>query len=299
MVEVMTGLQLLRWPRFAHTARLDHVAGSVRGISSKGSHNIPAPTKYSREKLAIRKGDDAGPRAGPEPTLFGNSNLSKRFDTGGEITAFYRTHQVSPSVHMKNIRAPRGKISGLTIQVCPRHCFDSNHMKYLDKVEHPMRKTMFDLYATWADRPLWYSGAAFGAAPIVCSKAKRWIERGLREALLERGYDRDGRVKQEKTPLSSAASAAGGRDGKAPLPALYGTLKILTHNPEYICQQAFPDILEAMRQAVTAAQPYLVSSKPSQSDGKQNHKPSNGNSPRSPQAFKKPPTPRARPAALI
>ncbi|KAK8032901.1 hypothetical protein PG991_002299 [Apiospora marii] len=264
MVEVMTGLHLSRWPRFARAPRLDHVAGSIRGISSSGSHNAPAPNKYWRGKPAARNGDDAGSRAAPEPTLFGTSNLSKRFDTGGEVTAFYRTHQV-----------------------CPRHCFDSNHMKYLDKVEHPLRKTMFDLYATWADRPLWYSGAAFGAAPIVCSKAKRWMQRGLREALLERGYDRDGRVRQEKTTT------------KTP-PALYGTLKVLTHNPETLCQQPFSNVLEAMRQAVTAAEPHLVSSQPSQSNGKQNNKQSKGNSPSSsPRPFRKPPTLKARPLGLI
>ncbi|KAK7969369.1 hypothetical protein PG988_008442 [Apiospora saccharicola] len=295
----MTGLQLSRWPRFARAPRLDRIAESIRGISSSNSHNIPAHGKFWRKKLPTPNRDDAGgPRALPEPTLFGSRHLSKRFDTGGEVAAFYRTHQVSPALHMKNIRVPRAKIKGLTVQMCPRHCLDSNHMKYIDKVEHPMRKTMFDMYATWADRPLWYSGAAHGAAPIVCSKAKRWIQRGLREALLERGYDRDGRVKQEQT-----SSAGRGRDGKAPPPTLYGTLKVISHNPEHLCQQAFPEVLEAMRQTIAAAEPYLAPNRPSQSNGKrdhmQHHKQGNGNPSRSPQAFKKPPTSKARPAMLI
>ncbi|KAK8139521.1 hypothetical protein PG984_000644 [Apiospora sp. TS-2023a] len=263
----MTGLQLSRWPRFARAPRIDHFAGSIRGISSSSSHNIPAYRKFSRGKLPTPNRDDAGgPRALPEPTLFGSHHLSKRFDTGGEVAAFYRTHQ----------------IKGLTVQVCPRHCFDPNHMKYLDKVEHPMRKTMFDMYATWADRPLWYSGASHGAAPIVCSKAKRWIQRGLREALLERGYDRDGRVKQEQT--SSAGGDEAARRRRRPC-------------------MTFPEVLEAMRQAVTAAEPYLATSQPSQSNGKQyrnqDHKQGNGNPSRSPQAFKKPLISRARPAMLI
>lgn len=297
----MTGLQLLKWPRFVRAPRLDHdVAGSIRGFSSSSSSSqkIPAPTRYLRGKLPTPNRDGDGPRAGPEPTLFGNSNLSKRFDTGGEIAAFYRTHKVSPAVHMRNIRAPRVKIKGLTVQVCQRHCVDSNHMKYLDKVEHPMRKTMFDMYATWADRPLWYSGAGYGAAPIVCSKAKRWLQRGIREALLERGYDRDGRVVQQETTTAAGGGAKDG--GKAPTPAaLYGTLKVVSHSPESLCQETFQDVLEAMRQALAAAEPHLISNQSSQSNGKQDQKQGNGNSSRSPQSFMKPPPLTSRRPALI
>ncbi|KAK8089958.1 hypothetical protein PG997_004919 [Apiospora hydei] len=296
----MTGLRPARWPRFARAPRLDHVEASIRGTSSSRSSScqkIATPTTFSRGLTSTRnfaEGDAANRRELPEPSLFGNSKRTKRFDSGHEIAAFYRAHKVKPAVHMKNIRVPQSKISGLAVQVSQSHCFDSNHMKYLDKAEHPLRKTIFDMYAGWADRPLWYSGAGFGAAPIVCSKAKRWIQRGLREALLERGYDRDGRVVQQKTPAAGrGAGNSGGR--KAPPPALHGTLKVFSRIPKTICSHTFPEVLAAMRQALAAALPHLTTDGFARNPGPRGENYGNGNSFKSPRASQRPPIGKARP----
>ncbi|KAK7952328.1 uncharacterized protein PG986_008056 [Apiospora aurea] len=300
----MTGLRLARWPRFARAPRLDHVEASIRGTSSSsssggggggGSQKIATPTTFSRGLTSTRnfaEGVDANRRKLPEPTMFGNGQLSKRFDSGHEIAAFYRAQKMKPALHMKNIRVPQFKIGSLTVQVSQSHCFDSNHMKYLDKAEHPLRKTIFDMYAGWADRPLWYSGAGFGAAPIVCSKAKRWIQRGLREALLERGYDRDGRVVQQKTP--AAGGGAGNSGGRKTPPALYGTLKVLSHSPKAMCSHTFPQVLAAMRQAVAAAEPHLTTDGFARKPGPRGPNYGSGNSFRSPRASQRPPIGKAR-----
>ncbi|KAK8042163.1 hypothetical protein PG993_006686 [Apiospora rasikravindrae] len=259
-------------------------------------------TTFSRGLASTRKvaGEVAvNRRELPEPTLFGNSELSDRFDSGHEITAFYRAQRMKPAMHLKNIRVPRPLISGVTVQVSQSHCFDSNHMKYLDKVEHPMRKTIFDMYAGWADRPLWYSGAGYGAAPIVCSKAKRWIQRGLREALLERGYDRDGRVVQKTSPTATAGRGTGNKGGGKAPPALYGTLKVLSHNPKAICSYTFPEVLAAMKQALAAAVPYLTTDGFAQKPSRPGQNHGNMNSSKPPRASKKPLTGKARTSMLI
>ncbi|KAK8020353.1 hypothetical protein PG990_005491 [Apiospora arundinis] len=254
----MTGWLLSRWPCSARAARrLGYAVASVRGTSNSQKVTT-SMTGFSTRELGSHHKPEADPqREAPEPMLFGNGKLGSRdLDSGGEIAAFYRKQNMASAYHMRSIRVQKPKISGVSVLVSPRHCFDSNHMKYLDKFEHPMRKTMFDMYASWADRPLWCNGGAYGEKPIVNSKAKRWIQRGIREALLARGYDRDGRPLQ-KTSVGAAAASSNTKGGKAAPAALYGTLKVFTRTPKVLCSHSFSDVLEAMKQALAAAEPFL------------------------------------------
>ncbi|KAK8048693.1 hypothetical protein PG994_010423 [Apiospora phragmitis] len=297
----MTGMRLSRWARLARAPRLDHANASIRGIGSNSSSNsqkILTSATFSRGAASNRNFQAGSLPELPEPTLFGNGELSERFDSSAEIAAFFRSQRVAPAHNMWSIKIPKARIAGITMQVCSRHCVDFNHMKYLDNVEHPMRKTIIDMYTGWADRPLWYSGVGHGAKPIVNSKAKRWIQRGIREALRERGYDRDGQVERRD------GSRAG---GKAP-PPLYGTLKVQSHVPVVLCRHTFPQVLEAMRQALDAAEPHLIGDgnkswatrRPGQKQGlRHGNGNSSGKSSKSPKDFKKPPPRRRGVAALI
>ncbi|KAK8114114.1 hypothetical protein PG999_006183 [Apiospora kogelbergensis] len=205
------------------------------------------------------------PEASAGPSMFGDGTLGGRsLNTAAAIGDFYRKQNMASPQHMRAVRVLRPKISGITVTVSPRHCLDHNHMKYLDSIEHPMRKTVLDMYASKADRPLWHTGGAFNEKPIVNSKAKRWIQRALREALLARGYDRDGRKINTRAP------------GPA---VLYGTLKVVTSTPKVLCSHTFSDVLALLKQVLAAVEPTLTMhgnahsrSQPVRGYNMQNHK---------------------------
>lgn len=126
-----------------------------------------------------------------------------------------------------------------------RHCFDHNALKYLDKLEHPMRKTMLDYYEAKKPQPLWYVAASFGdARPIVHSKAARWMKRGLREALREQGYDLHGRK------VSTSGQVTSIRD-------MYGTIKVHCSNAKALCKLEWPGVFALMKKIIVAAEVQL------------------------------------------
>ncbi|ETS74262.1 hypothetical protein PFICI_14128 [Pestalotiopsis fici W106-1] len=122
-------------------------------------------------------------------------------------------------------------------------------MRWFEKPEHPNAGCVLDRYVSWSDgsQPLWWSAAAYGnAAPFICTTAQRLINRAIRLALEENGYDRYGR----------AIAVAGPRPQKHDL---YGTLRILCTSPKVLCQLKFStDILDIGRSIVTAALPHLA-----------------------------------------
>lgn len=133
----------------------------------------------------------------------------------------------------------------LTALMSRRHCFDHNALKYLDKLEHPMRKTMLDYYEARKARPLWYVAASFGdARPIVHTKAARWMKRGLREALLERGYDREGRK------VATGGQHTSVRD-------MFGTIKVQCSDAKALCKLEWPGVFALMKKVVAAAEVQL------------------------------------------
>ena len=163
------------------------------------------------------------------------------------VGAFIRKHDIHlPMNLLRRIPGiPRPQPVWLTALMSQRHCFDHNALKYLDKLEHPMRKTMLDYYEAKKSQPLWYVAASFGdARPIVHTKAVRWMKRGLREALLERGYDREGRK------VVTGGGGASVRD-------MYGTIKVQCSDAKALCKLEWPGVFALMKKVLAAAEVQL------------------------------------------
>lgn len=132
-----------------------------------------------------------------------------------------------------------------------RHLFDRNDMKWLDKLEHPFAGSVLERYSEWSagGRPLWLSVNTYGSvAPFVCTTAQRRLNRGLRLALEEKGYDRFGNRLASSDPKQPPGSAYG----------LFGTLRIIGANPKSVCQQTSSSILLMGRAVVAAAEVELT-----------------------------------------
>ena len=104
---------------------------------------------------------------------------------------------------------------------------------------------MLDYYEARKSQPLWYVAASFGdARPIVHTKASRWMKRGLREALLERGYDREGRK-----------VAKNGQDTS--IRDMYGTIKVHCSDAKALCKLEWPGVFALMKKVLVAAEAHL------------------------------------------
>ncbi|KAI1339307.1 hypothetical protein F5Y15DRAFT_383918 [Xylariaceae sp. FL0016] len=200
------------------------------------------------------------------------TDASTDFEPGQHIVSFCRTHEVyfpgqyshgTPKFHgsdgmdkhkhggLKSIRVftGPGRSNKFKLQVAYSkvHCFSQKSFKYLDRHEHPFTKTLLDIYEERTKKPLWYSCSTgpvvmSGACHYVTSRADKRIEHALRDALLEAGYDRDGRAVAKDEKDSGLNTD------------LYGTLTVSTREAKAVCKAKFVDLLEVARWIILETQ---------------------------------------------
>lgn len=223
---------------------------STRALSSRGfrqSKPAAGPNHHVPGQGQRRGQPPAAADAARRPPPFGAEVDVEALEPDQVVGAFIRKHDIHlPMNLMRRIPGiPRPQPMWFTALMSRRHCFDHNTLKYLDKLEHPMRKTMLDYYEARKSQPLWYAAASFGdARPIVHTKAARWMKRGLREALLERGYDREGR----KVVTDGQSTSI--RD-------MYGTIKVQCADAKALCKLEWPGVFALMRKVLEAAEVQL------------------------------------------
>lgn len=219
-------------------------------LSSRGFRlHQPAagPNRHAPGPSQRRGQPPVASNAALRPTPFRAEVDFEALEPDQVVGAFIRKHDIHlPMKMMKRIPGiPRPQPMWLSALMSRRHCFDHNALKYLDKLEHPMRKTMLDYYEAKKDQPLWYVTASFGdARPIVHTKATRWMKRGLREALLERGYDIQGRK------VASSGQDTSIRD-------MYGTIKVHCSDAKALCKLEWPGVFALMKKVLVAAEVQL------------------------------------------
>lgn len=182
-------------------------------------------------------------------------NFAVTSKAGGNIGSRVNTvafeHRIKFPSALRSLKVRYDKPNRGNIQVFTNksHVFNQHDMRWFDQPEHPNAGCVLDRYVSWSDgsQPLWWSAAAFGnAAPFVCTTAQRLLNRAIRLALEENGYDRFGR----------AIAVPGSQPQR---PDLYGTLRILCSDPKRLCQLKFStDILEMGQNIVAAALPHLA-----------------------------------------
>lgn len=164
---------------------------------------------------------------------------------GSHVTRVAQRYRIG---YPKQLRRLHAKLPpGLYCLYSTSHIFDRIDMKYLDSHEHPYAGSVLERYIEWTSgpRPLWWSFIAYNGAPVVCSHAKRYMNRGIQLALEEFGYDRFGKK------LSGAGMEQQTDD-------LYGTLRIFCSQPQDFCREKFPDILLMAKEIVAVVEKRLA-----------------------------------------
>ncbi|KAI1079563.1 hypothetical protein F5B20DRAFT_542725 [Whalleya microplaca] len=128
----------------------------------------------------------------------------------------------------------------LVVLFSPHHCLSRMIFKYLDKNEHPFRKSILDIYIEKTTIPFWYSAWTYGAGAVPCRKAKKKVEFALRDALAAAGYDRYGRRMPTAEPHR--------------IKELYGTLSISIREPLAACNTKFVDVVEQAKAIIAQAE---------------------------------------------
>lgn len=162
---------------------------------------------------------------------------------GDYVRNWCREHEIAFPNHMKSLKTKLPKNPFKLSVYCSRHhCIDIKSMRYFDKYEHPLARTIFDIYIAKKTTPLWYDAfGGVGARPFVVSTAEQKLKHALRDALASRGYDRDGRR------MASAADDSVVAD-------LYGTLKLTSADPKVVCNGKFADLVKDMEFIVGVAE---------------------------------------------
>ncbi|KAI0379129.1 hypothetical protein F5Y04DRAFT_260506 [Hypomontagnella monticulosa] len=162
-----------------------------------------------------------------------------------DIRSICREHQIfmSNGLHtLKGVKI-RPNPCSLAFLVSERHCVSKPYMKYFDGVEHPFAKSMVNIYIAQKKQPLWLTTYSAGAAAFPCRVATRRIRHALRDALAAHGYDRYG------TRITADSSSV--------IADLYGSVSVYCRNPEAACNIKFADLLEQVKQIVSAIEPLL------------------------------------------
>ncbi|KAI1734838.1 hypothetical protein F4680DRAFT_437140 [Xylaria scruposa] len=129
----------------------------------------------------------------------------------------------------------------LGVFICQQHCFAQNSMRYFDKLEHPLAKSLLDIYIEKKKEPLWFTSYAHGAGVFPNKTAQKRLAHALRDALMLAGYDRFGR-----RVLADGESSA--------IVDLYGTLRVVSGHPTAVCNARFVDVLESAKKIIAGVE---------------------------------------------
>lgn len=140
------------------------------------------------------------------------------------------------------------KESKVWVMFSQSHAFSQQDIRSFDVPEHPATGSVLDRYIEASDgsRPLWWSVVIHGGAapPFVNTTAQRLLNRAIRLALEEKGYDRYGR---RLVPHGVQPPKNNPFD-------LYGTLRIQCAGPKELCQLKFESqILDIGRMIIATA----------------------------------------------
>ena len=169
---------------------------------------------------------------------------------GDHILLWFEAQDIGlPAVAGMKVGLPKNpfKLSALYAR---QRCIESTSLQYFDRFEHPLTRTMCDLYEAKKQAPLWcyaWGGLGLpGTRAFVATTAEGRLKHAVREALAARGYDRDGR----RLPAT-----ANGRAG--PAADLFGTLALRTVDAKAVCNAKFADVLRDVNTIVGVAETHL------------------------------------------
>ncbi|KAK5633955.1 hypothetical protein RRF57_009669 [Xylaria bambusicola] len=203
--------------------------------------------KRTISRLASFRPRNAGVQAQLSPADFKKlaapHDFAAQVKPGQHVIAICNQYDISFPHEMRNLGGLRLTPNPYNIGAVasPKHCFFHQSMKYFDRLEHPFAKTLLDIYVQKKKEPLWISALAHGGSPFANSTAKRKLKHALRDALAAAGYDRIG----QRVLADGESSAVDG---------LYGSLRIMTSNPQAICTAKFVDLLDCAKQVIFAAE---------------------------------------------
>ncbi|KAI1424567.1 hypothetical protein F5Y12DRAFT_751502 [Xylaria sp. FL1777] len=135
-----------------------------------------------------------------------------------------------------------GNPFNLNVSLSQQHCFLHQSIRFFDKIEHPFSRSLLDIYIEKKKEPLWVSGFAYGASAFPNKTASAIITHALRDALAAAGYDRFGRRVSADDDESSVIAD------------LYGTLRVVSNNPQAVCNAKFADVLESAKAIIFNAE---------------------------------------------
>ncbi|KAI1126168.1 hypothetical protein F5Y10DRAFT_217019 [Nemania abortiva] len=163
-------------------------------------------------------------------------------EPGKHVISTCREHDISFPQQARSVKVGLGANPyRLSVAISQKHCVSVHSMQYFDKFEHPLTKTILDHYIEKKKEPLWVSCFAYGASPFPCRKAAKKVAHALRDALAAAGYDRFGR-----------RMLVG--HGPSTVLDLYGTLRVISHDPCAVCNAKFIDLLEHAKKIISCVE---------------------------------------------
>ncbi|KAI1755725.1 hypothetical protein F4782DRAFT_486694 [Xylaria castorea] len=165
------------------------------------------------------------PTAENDPTI--------EINPGQHVASVSRQYKIASPHKLKSPKGFKLKRNRyqLSVLTCQQHCFAHTSMRYLDKLEHPLTKSLLDVYIEKKKEPLWISCSAYGPGVFPNKIAQKKIAHALRDALAAAGYDRFGR----RVLVDGESSA---------IADLHGTLRVTCGLSTTVCNAKFADLLE-------------------------------------------------------
>ncbi|KAI1181295.1 hypothetical protein F4777DRAFT_11255 [Nemania sp. FL0916] len=156
-----------------------------------------------------------------------------KVEPGKHVISVSQKYEIFFSTELRTLKLDKryGNPYRINVATSPKHCFQENSIRYLDKVEHPYAKTILDMYIAKKKEPLWLYCFTHGASPFPVKTANRKLAHAMRDALAAAGYDRFGRRVLADGETSAATD-------------LHGTIRITGHDPLAVCNAKFVDLLD-------------------------------------------------------
>ncbi|KAI0174251.1 hypothetical protein BJ166DRAFT_511545 [Pestalotiopsis sp. NC0098] len=233
-----------------------------RRYATASRSNGPAPGLAYQKKVQhqgdqqqwnLEAFEDPAYRPRPVPDTASNADLDRQ----SRHHAVAQAHKIKFPNFLRALKVPLNdprnghdgsKESKIWVLFSQSHIFSQQDIKTFDVPEHPGTGSVLDRYIEASDgsRPLWWSVNIYGGAapPFVNTTAQRLLNRAIRLALEEKGYDRYGR---RLVPHGVQPPKNNPFD-------IYGTLRIQCAGPKELCQLKFESqILDIGRMIIATA----------------------------------------------